>query len=269
MKIHHLRNATFIIESNDYHILIDPMLSDKGALPPFTYLAHKPRRNPLVSLPENASGLLEKVTHCLVTHSQKWGIGLLAHTDHLDNPGKKFLRSHKIPVSTLQKDAAFMNKNGLPVEKGLDYWQPQPFLEGTITAIPARHGHGWISSIMANGAGFFLELPDEPSIYIAGDTVYTGDVDRVLIDLKPDIAVIACGNASLDLGSHILMSLDEIIQFIQKAPGKVIANHLEALNHCPIMREQLHDAFLNNDLLSKTFIPADGESITLSRSAVV
>ncbi len=265
MKIHHIRNATFILESKDYHILIDPMLSAKRALPPFAYLVHKPKRNPLVSLPENALNLLDKATHCLITHSQKWGIGLLAHTDHLDNPGKDFLRSHKIPVVTLQKDGAFIKKNGIRVEKGLEYWQPQPFLEGTITAIPVRHGHGWISSIMANGAGFFLELPNEPSIYIAGDTVYTDDVEKVLTDLKPDIAVIACGSASLDLGSHILMSLDEIIQFIQKAPKKVIANHLEALNHCPTTRKQLHGNLQDTKLLSKTYIPTDGETITLSK----
>jgi L-ascorbate metabolism protein UlaG (beta-lactamase superfamily) len=36
MKIHHLRNATFVIESGDHYILIDPMLSQKGELPSFT-----------------------------------------------------------------------------------------------------------------------------------------------------------------------------------------------------------------------------------------
>ena len=36
MKIHQLRNATFIIESGSNHILVDPMLSEKGNLPTFT-----------------------------------------------------------------------------------------------------------------------------------------------------------------------------------------------------------------------------------------
>ena len=35
MKINHLRNATFVIASGKFHILIDPMLSEKGKLPPF------------------------------------------------------------------------------------------------------------------------------------------------------------------------------------------------------------------------------------------
>ena len=53
MKIHHLRNATFVIESGSNCILIDPMLSGKGELPPFALFRHKPKRNPTVSLPEN------------------------------------------------------------------------------------------------------------------------------------------------------------------------------------------------------------------------
>lgn len=62
---------------------------------------------------------------------------------------------------------------------------------------------------MANGAGFILQLPDEPSIYISGDTVYTKDVKRALKEFRPDVAVVAAGSASLDVGPPILMSLDE------------------------------------------------------------
>ena len=77
MKIHHLRNATFVIESGENHILIDPMLCEKGELPPFARFRHKSQKNPLVSLPDNASRVLTKVTHCLITHSQKFGIKAL------------------------------------------------------------------------------------------------------------------------------------------------------------------------------------------------
>jgi len=86
-------------------------------------------------------------------------------------------------------------------------------------------------NFMANGAGFYLKLPNEPSIYISGDTVYTDDVERALTEFKPDIAVVAAGSASLDVGGPILMPLEEIIIFIKTTPHKVIANHLEALNN--------------------------------------
>lgn len=261
MKIHHLRNATFVIESGQFHILIDPMLGKKGKLPPFAWLRHRPRRNPLVSLPENASDILSPVTHCLITHSQKFGIKALQHTDHLDPAGESFLRKHNIPVMTRRQDASVLKKMGLNVIAALDYWQPEPVLDGEITAIPALHGHRWINGLMANGAGFFLQLPDEPSIYVAGDTVYTADVERVLDKLQPDIAVMAAGRASLDVGGPILMPLEELVTFVQKAPRKVVANHLEALNHCPTTRSQLRQVLAHKGLLSKVSIPSDGETL--------
>ena len=263
MQIHHLRNATFVIEAGTHHLLVDPMLSEKGALPPFSFFKHTARRNPTVDLPENAGRILDKVTHCLITHSQKWGFEPLTHTDHLDKRGKQYLRDHNIPVTCLLRDAAYMQKNGLLVDKKLQYWQTESYLGGKITAVPARHGHSWWANVMANGAGFFLQLPDEPSIYIAGDTVYTDDTERVLAELKPDIAVVAAGSASMDVGGHILMPLDEVITFIKNAPHRVIANHLEALNHCPTTRSALTHELERRDLLFKTFIPNDGETLSV------
>ncbi len=90
-----------------------------------------------------------------------------------------------------------MKKHGLTVVTELSAWQSQPFLGGQINAVPALHGHTWTHALMANGIGFFLELPDEPSIYIAGDTVYTKDIHRALVELKPDITIVAAGSASL------------------------------------------------------------------------
>lgn len=266
MKIHHLRNATFVIESGNAFILVDPMLSDVGELPPFAYFRYKMMRNPIVPLPDNTPGILEQVTHCLVTHSQKWGIEPLTHADHFDKAGKMFLQKNNIPIACRQQDASYMRKNTLTVETTVEYWQTEEFLNGRLTAVPALHGHSWMHTFMANGAGFFLELPDEPSIYISGDTVYTADVERALTELKPDIAVVAAGSARLDVGGPILMPLDEIVTFIRKSPGKVIANHLEALNHCPTTRLQLREELEKNGLMVKTFIPDDGDTVTIEKT---
>ncbi|BBO77070.1 hypothetical protein DSCW_44870 [Desulfosarcina widdelii] len=262
MKIHHLRSATCIIESNRHFVLIDPMLGAKGSIPPFSYIRYKPRRNPLVDLPPNAASILEKVTDCLITHSQKFGIKALQHTDHLDISGEKFLREKNTPIATLARDAEVLKKYGLNIQTELEYWKPEPLFEGEITAIPARHGHSWIHNFMASGAGYFLQFPGEPSIYISGDTVYTADVERALTELKPDIAIMAAGTATLDISKPILMAMDELLQFVRTAPGIVIANHLEALNHCPTTREQLKQALKNNNLLSKAHIPNDGDVLT-------
>jgi L-ascorbate metabolism protein UlaG (beta-lactamase superfamily) len=264
MKVHHLRNATFVIESGAHHILVDPMLSPKGALPPFAWFRHTARRNPVVDLPANAASVLDRVTLCLVTHSQKWGIDALTHTDHFDSVGMQFLRDNEIPVVCREQDAAWMRKKGMRVAAAISTWNSTDLLGGRITAVPARHGHSWVAGLMANGAGLFLELPEEPSLYIAGDTVCTEEVERALSGLKPDIAVVAAGSASLDVGGPILMPMEEILRFVKKAPNKVVANHLEALNHCPTTRAALRQALEDIGLLGKTMIPEDGETLTFA-----
>jgi L-ascorbate metabolism protein UlaG (beta-lactamase superfamily) len=263
MKIHHLRNATFVIESGAHFILIDPMLGEKGSLPPFAVFRHKAKKNPIVSLPANAPQILDKVSHCLITHSQRFGLRAFSHLDHLDGPGESFLQNKNIPVVCPVQDAPYLKKYGMNVQTELDYWQPAQLLGGEITAVPARHGHSWMHYLMANGAGFYLQLPGEPSLYISGDTVYTDDVKRALRELKPDIAVVAAGCASLDVGGPILMTVEEVVSFVEAAPGTVIANHLEALNHCPVTRVQLKQELERKGLLAKTFIPQDGEVISL------
>ena len=265
MKIHHLRNATFVIESKEHYILIDPMLCGIGELPTFTYFKHKPKKNPLVPLPKNSAEILRKVNNCLITHSQKWGIELMTHIDHLDKPGKTFLIKNATATSSLKSDTQYLKKQGINITQELEYWNPEDFLGGKITAIPAKHGHGWMHYFMANGAGYYIELPDEPSLYISGDTVLTKEVKRALAELKPDITVVAAGNASLDLDGDILMPMDEIVEFIKLSPLKVIANHMEALNHCPITRIQLREELKKNDLSDKVYIPEDGETLHIPK----
>lgn len=251
MKLHHLRNATLVIEFSQYAILVDPMLGKKASGWPFTLLRFKPERNPIVDLPINSGNILEKVTHCLITH---------LHPDHLDKAGELFLRKRNIPIICSQKDTNSIQKRGLNVARSLDYWKTESFLAGKIIGIPAIHGYGFIAKLMGNVMGYYLELPDEKSIYISADTVYTSHVNKVLKEFKPDISILACGSAQLDIGQPLLMRMDELIKFIKNAPQMVFANHLEALNHCPTTREELKTILIAHNLIEKVFIPDDGES---------
>jgi len=263
MKFHHIRNATCIIETAEHRILIDPMLSASGELPPFSFFRFPRKANPIVELPAHTDALLKDITHCLITHSQTFNFRPLQHSDHLDHRGEEFLIRNNIGITTRKQDGKYLQKYGMRVEHQLEYWQPHPFGGAKITAVPAKHGHGWNHHLMANGAGFFLELPGEPTIYIAGDTVLTANVEKALGHFKPDIAVAAAGSAQLDIGPPILMSVEELVAFAKKAPGKVIFNHLEALNHCPTTRVQLRTVLEEHRLLSRSMIPEDGESLVL------
>jgi L-ascorbate metabolism protein UlaG (beta-lactamase superfamily) len=253
MKLHHLRNATLVIETDQHVILVDPMLGKKKTIPPFTIFRYKPKRNPLVSLPKNSREILSKVTYCLITH---------LHPDHIDKAGEIFLRRKSIPVICSVKDEKELIKRGLNVIQALNYWEPQLFLEGKIMGIPAIHGYGFIAKAMGNVMGFHIELPNEKSIYISSDTIFTEHVQKVLVEFKPEIAVVACGTARLDIGQPLLMRMNDILKFVALAPNQVFANHLEALNHCPTTRAELRTALAENDLLSKVSIPEDGENVS-------
>lgn len=252
MKLHHLRNATLVIETEKHVILIDPMLGKRKTIAPFTLFRYKPKRNPLTALPKNSRDILSKVTHCLITH---------LHPDHIDKAGEVFLKRKSIPVICSIKDEKALLQRGLTVIQTLDYWEPQHFLDGRITGIPAVHGYGFIAKLMGNVMGFHIELENEKSVYISSDTIFTEHVQRVLTELKPDIATVACGTARLDIGQPLLMRMDDILKFAVLAPGKVFANHLEALNHCPTTREELKQALIQNNLMSKTVVPNDGECV--------
>lgn len=252
MKIHHLRNATLVMETGNKVILFDPMLGKKGtAGPTFTLFRFKPQRNPIVDLPDNAMEIIEKTTHCLLTH---------LHPDHLDKEAESFLKSKQIPVICSVKDEKALRKKGLNIFQTVDYWQETEFLGGKIQGIPAVHGYGFVAKPMGNVMGFYIELPNEKSIYLSADTIYTEDVHKVLTQLKPEIAVVACGTAQLDVFQPLLMNMEDILKFVKNAPGKVIANHLEAVNHCPTKREDLRKVVTKLGLIEKIFIPKDGES---------
>ena len=116
-----IRNATMIIEVDEFVLLIDPMIGDQGTLPPFAFFKSKPKRNPIVPLPGNSSEILDRVTHCLITHK---------HPDHIDNEAIAFLIKKDIPVICSTLDEKFFRKKRLNVIQTIEYWQKTTFLGG-------------------------------------------------------------------------------------------------------------------------------------------
>jgi len=262
MQITQLRNATLIVHSGSHHILVDPMLAAKDALPPLRLFDGKRLRNPLLDLPTNADQALAKVTHCLITHCQK------GHFDHLDRAGKHFLRERAIPVFCSAHDAPYLRKRGLNVQAldGADA-APVPFLGGTIETVRCTHGRGLVGRMMEHGVGYVLRLPGEPTLYLSGDTVLSNEVRAALGIHRPDVSVIPAGGARMDLGGEIIMGPEEAIAFTSLAHGIVVANHLEALSHCPPTRAALRAAADAAGVGARLRIPADGETLTFASDA--
>jgi L-ascorbate metabolism protein UlaG (beta-lactamase superfamily) len=264
MHITQLRNATIIIHAGPHHILVDPMLSEKDMLPPLRVFDGKRLRNPLLDLPANAQQALDQVTHCLITHCQK------GHFDHLDRPGKRFLRERQIPVTCTPHDAGYLKKRGLNVQAlGVDHDQAQPFLGGTILTVRCTHGRGLVGALMEHGVGYLIALPGEPTLYLTGDTILSPAVREALRAHQPQVCVAPAGGARMDLGGEIIMGPQEVIELTRLTSGMVIANHLEALSHCPPTRVQLAEAAREAGLGARLQIPADGQTMAIAPLPVI
>ena len=112
---------------------------------------------------------------------------------------------------------------------------------------------------MEHGHGYLLELPGEPSVYLAGDTVLTPPVRDCLQRLQPDVAVLPAGGARFDLGADILMDAAEVAQAAALTTGAVVVNHLEALDHCPTTRAQVRALAQRGGWAHRLWVPEDGE----------
>lgn len=259
MQLTQLRNATLIIEAGRHRVLVDPMLAPAGAIPPLKYATARRRRNPLVGLPEGTDARLRTVTHCLITHCRK------GHFDHLDRAGARWLRENRTPVYCMEDDAGFLRGKGLLVQP-LQADATQPFLGGRVTPVPCLHGRGLVGRMMAHGYGYHIEWPGEPSLYLAGDTLLTDTVRGHLREHRPAVTVVPAGGARFDLGGDIIMGREAALQVARLSSGLVVANHLEALDHCPVTRAELREARDRAGLDQRLLVPEDGATLDFGRS---
>lgn len=252
MKIHQLRNATIILHVGDRRILIDPMLGDTGAFRSFKRFGDGQQQNPTVPLPDGALDALASVTDCVITHCQR------GHLDHIDPDGVAFLKERAIPVWSVADDFDYLHEQGL---------EPQEFRDGThgmrVLPIEARHGHGPEGDMLGPGHGWFIHHPDEPSVYVTGDTVLIAPVRDTIAELKPDVIVAPAGCANFGKGEDILFPLAELVELSRIAPGIVLFNHMESLDHCPTRRKDLAALMEREGVSEKCVIPDDGEMVTI------
>jgi L-ascorbate metabolism protein UlaG (beta-lactamase superfamily) len=123
--------------------------------------------------------------------------------------------------------------------------------------------------MMGAVVGYYLAHPNEPSVYVTGDTVLTKEVLDALSRLRPDVVVAPAGAANFGIGGDILFSPDELVELARQAPGEVIFNHLEALDHCSITRAGLRQRMESEDLGARVHIPEDGEVMHFERRASI
>src|SRR5262249_31943202 len=108
-----------------------------------------------------------------------------------------------------------------------------------ITRTGGQHGTGEIGKAMAPVSGYVLQHVGEPTFYIAGDTIWCKEVSDAIHHFKPDVIVVNAGGARFLQGDPITMTAEDVVHVCRAARhAKVIAVHMEAINHCLLKREE-------------------------------
>jgi len=246
MKIQFIRHATFWLEYAGMTFLIDPMFSDKAVNPPIPNTGDE-RRNPLTPLPGDLDTWLTP-NAVLVTH---------LHPDHWDEAAMQALPKSTV-VLCQEGDRDAIRSVGFT-----DVTEVQSsvtFLGVTLHRTSGQHGTGEIGQKMGRVSGFVLQAKEEPTLYIAGDTIWCEDVKMALDTYKPDMTIVNAGGARFVVGDAITMDEENIIELIEYAPyTRIAAVHMDTINHCRVTREMLRNKLAAYNLLNKIDIPEDGE----------
>ena len=197
MRLRLIRNATLELDYAGRRLLLDPMLDPAGARGP---VANTPndRRNPLVELPEPAEDVAARAEIVLVTH---------LHADHLDDTAVELLQGERT-VLCQPEDAETLRGRGFtdarPVEGPLE-------LDGIqVARTGGQHGTGEIAEMLAPVSGFVLRADGEPTVYIAGDTIWCDEVRDAFDDHRPDVVVVNGSGARFTEGDPIVMTAEDV-----------------------------------------------------------
>lgn len=246
-----IRNATLVIDYAGQKIVVDPMLSAKGAIASWAGL----QTNPTVDLTMPIPEIVDDIDLVLVTH---------LHEDHFDQAASTHL-AKSVPLLNQPGDTAFFASKGFINARVL---MDSILWNGIhISRTQAQHGSGEVLNMMGKTSGFVLQAKGMPTVYIIGDGIWTAEVEKNILKFDPDYIVANAGDARIQGFEEVPIIMDEaqvMTLITHSGKAKVIAVHMDALDHCFTTRASLRQqAALFNIDASKLIIPQDGQVIPL------
>lgn len=253
MKLQLVRNATLLLEYGSKRFLIDPLLAEKGAYPGFPGTANSHLSNPLVDLPVSMDDI-KSFDAVIVTHT---------HPDHWDEVAKSTIPKDSLIFVQDEHDEAELRTAGFTHTQILT--ETTEFQGILLSKTPGQHGSdeavAMMPEMLSRVCGIVFRHPDEKTLYIAGDTLWNDYVRRSIENYLPQIIALNCGDARVDGLGSIIMGKDDVHEVYKAAPqAKLVATHMEAVNHCVLSRSQLREYADNNNMTDRLLVPEDGDS---------
>ncbi|WP_411564846.1 MBL fold metallo-hydrolase [Pseudomonas shirazensis] len=253
-----VRNATAKITYGGTTFLIDPMLAKKGAYPGFENTYRSNLRNPLVDLTESPEKVISGVDAVIVTHT---------HLDHWDDAAQKALPKDIPLFAQHEEDAQLIRSQGFKNVRVLT--NEAEFGGVKITKTGGQHGTDEMYAVPAlakplgEAMGVVFEAPGYKTLYLAGDTVWRKEVDQTIEKYHPQIIVLNAGKAMMTgYKGSIIMGEEDVLRASKTAKdAKIIAVHMDAINHMSLSREQLRTYITKHGIESQVDIPEDGTSL--------
>ena len=251
-----IRNATIKLDYAGTTFLIDPMLAPQGAYPGYPGTYNSALRNPLVELPLPLDEVMA-ADAVIVTH---------IHPDHWDDAARASLPKD-IPLFVQNEDDADAIRHD-------GFTNVQVLAEHTtyrgirLSKTGGQHGTDQmmaspLAGLLGETTGLVFAHPDCKTVYVAGDTIWTTDVEAAIETHRPDVIVLNTGYARLlGMDGAIIMGKEDVERAHRLAPAAtVVGIHMEAVNHAMHTRQDLREHIREKRLdAQRLLVPADGES---------
>lgn len=258
VEMQQVRNATVKITYAGTTFLIDPMLAKQGAYPGFEGTYRSNLRNPLVELPESAENVISGVDAVIVTHT---------HLDHWDDAAQKALPKDIPLFAQHEADAQLIRSQGFKNVRVLT--DESEFGGVKITKTGGQHGTDEMYAVPAlakplgEAMGVVFQAKGYKTLYLAGDTIWRKEVDQAIETYDPEVIVLNAGKAKVTgYEGAIIMGEEDVLRASQAAKNaKIVAVHMDAVNHMSLTREELRAYVKKQGIESRVDIPEDGASL--------
>ena len=234
------------------------MLAEKESYQGFQGTPKPDLKIPLIDMPVTAQEAVKGIDAVILTHT---------HLDHWDEAAQRLIPKD-IPFFVQNAgDARTIREQGFT--NVMVVGKNTPFGNVRISRTAGQHGPDALYSVPAlaefggDAMGFVLQA-DGMTLYFVGDTIWHPYVEVALKMYSPDIIVMNTGYAVLNaFEGSLIMGKDDILRMYKAVPeAKIIAVHMDAVNHTMQSSEEVRDFVESNNLQDRVYVPHEGETLT-------